>query len=54
MINIPRPIIGYVGWITDRRLDANLIYEVAKQCPSYSFVMSYRGVRHSWLYGRIY
>lgn len=39
MINIPRPIIGYVGWITDRRLDANLIYEVAKQCPSYSFVM---------------
>ena len=39
MENIPRPIIGYVGWVTSRRLDANLLYQVALRCPQYSFVM---------------
>lgn len=39
MIKIPHPTIGYVGWITSRRLDADLIYEIAQQCPKFSFVM---------------
>ena len=39
MENIPRPIIGYVGWVTSRRLDANLLYQVALRCPQYSFIM---------------
>ncbi len=39
MLNIPHPIIGYVGWVTSRRLDANLLYQVASRCPQYSFVM---------------
>lgn len=37
--DIPHPIIGYVGWITSLRLDANLLYNIAIQCPDYSFVM---------------
>lgn len=37
--NIKRPLIGYVGWITSRRLDADLLYDIAKRCPEYSFVM---------------
>lgn len=36
---IPKPIIGYIGDITSVRLNPDLIYEVAKQRPSYSFVM---------------
>lgn len=39
MVNIPHPIIGYVGWITSLRLDADLLYQVASRCPQYSFVM---------------
>ena len=37
--SIPKPIIGYIGDITSLRLDADLIYEVAKSKPEYSFVM---------------
>jgi glycosyltransferase involved in cell wall biosynthesis len=37
--SIPTPRIGYIGDITSLRLDANLIYELAKSKPEYSFVM---------------
>lgn len=36
---IKKPVIGYVGWITSRRLDADLLVEVARKRPGYSFVM---------------
>jgi glycosyltransferase involved in cell wall biosynthesis len=36
---IPKPRIGYIGDITSLRLDADLIYELAKSKPDYSFVM---------------
>lgn len=35
---IPHPIIGYVGAINSIRLDINLLYELAKKRPNYSFV----------------
>lgn len=38
MHTIKRPIIGYVGWITSRRLDAALLFEIAQKRPDYSFV----------------
>jgi teichuronic acid biosynthesis glycosyltransferase TuaH len=37
--SIPTPRIGYIGDITSLRLDADLIYELAKSKPDYSFVM---------------
>ena len=37
--NIPQPRIGYIGDINSMRLDADLIYELAKSKPNYSFVM---------------
>jgi len=37
--NIPTPRIGYIGDINSMRLDADLIYELAKSKPAYSFVM---------------
>ena len=36
---IPKPRIGYIGDIISMRLDADLIYELAKSKPNYSFVM---------------
>lgn len=39
MQNIPGPVVGYAGWITSLRLDADLIYEVAHAMPDLSFVM---------------
>lgn len=36
---IPLPRIGYIGDINSMRLDPNLIYELAKSKPDYSFVM---------------
>jgi glycosyltransferase involved in cell wall biosynthesis len=36
---ISKPRIGYIGDITSLRLDADLIYELAKSKPDYSFVM---------------
>lgn len=36
---IKQPRIGYIGDINSMRLDANLIYELAKSKPNYSFVM---------------
>ena len=37
--SIPSPRIGYIGDINSMRLDADLIYELAKSKPDYSFVM---------------
>lgn len=37
--SIPKPRIGYIGDINSMRLDADLIYELAKSKPGYSFVM---------------
>ena len=37
--SIPKPRIGYIGDITSLRLDADLIYELAKSKPDFSFVM---------------
>lgn len=39
MKDIKRPIIGYMGWITSRRLDADLMYETAKKIPECSMVL---------------
>lgn len=39
MIGIKKPVIGYAGWITSLRLDADLIYEMAHRRPEYSFVL---------------
>lgn len=36
---IPHPIIGYMGHITSLRLDADLIYNLAKDNPACSFVL---------------
>jgi glycosyltransferase involved in cell wall biosynthesis len=36
---IKSPIVGYVGWITSLRLDADLIEAMARQRPQYSFVL---------------
>lgn len=36
---IPIPRIGYIGDIISMRLDADLIYELAKSKPNYSFIM---------------
>ncbi len=37
--DIPTPRIGYIGDINSLRLDPDLLYELAKSKPSYSFVM---------------
>lgn len=37
---IPHPIIGYVGTINSTRLDSDLLYKLAQQRPSYSFVFT--------------
>ena len=37
--SIPEPRIGYIGDINSTRLDANLIYQLAKSKSGYSFVM---------------
>ena len=39
MKKIKRPIIGYMGWITSRRLDADLMYEAAKRLLECSMVL---------------
>lgn len=36
---IPGPRIGYIGDINSLRLDANLLYDLARSRPSYQFVM---------------
>ncbi len=36
---IPAPRIGYIGDINSLRLDADLIFELAKSKPDYSFIM---------------
>lgn len=38
MQNIPSPIVGYTGAIIESRLDSELLYNIAKQLPGYSFV----------------
>lgn len=37
--SIPRPIVGYVGYITALRLDADLIYQLARRNENLSFVL---------------
>jgi glycosyltransferase involved in cell wall biosynthesis len=37
--SIPSPRIGYIGDINSMRLDADLLYDLAKSKPDYSFVM---------------
>lgn len=37
---IPRPIIGYIGTINSTRLDGNLLYDIIRQRPNYSFVFT--------------
>ncbi len=37
--SIPAPRIGYIGDINSMRLDADLVYDLAKSKPEYSFVM---------------
>lgn len=36
--NIPNPIIGYTGMLTSKRLDINLIYQLASKLKDVSFV----------------
>lgn len=38
MQSIPSPIVGYTGAIIESRLDSELLYNIAKQLPGYSFV----------------
>jgi teichuronic acid biosynthesis glycosyltransferase TuaH len=38
VINIPKPIVGYVGSINDLRLDESLLFQLAKKRSEYSFV----------------
>ena len=38
-VSIPAPRIGYIGDINSLRLDPDLLYNVAKSKPGYSFVM---------------
>ena len=38
MQNIPSPIVGYTGAIIDSRLDSELLYNIARQLPDYSFI----------------
>ncbi|MEG0518866.1 MAG: glycosyltransferase [Bacteroidales bacterium] len=37
--NIKHPIVGYTGWITSKRLDADLLYDIASELADISFVM---------------
>lgn len=40
MEGIPRPVVGYMGHITSLRLDAGLIYDLARRNHSRSFVLA--------------
>lgn len=37
--DIPHPIIGYTGMLTSKRLNIELLYNLAKQSENYSFVL---------------
>lgn len=37
--NIPKPIIGYVGYLTSMRLNIELLHYIAKQKPQWSIVL---------------
>jgi glycosyltransferase involved in cell wall biosynthesis len=39
LINIPKPIIGYVGFLSSRRLDIGVLAFMAKQKPAWSIVL---------------
>ncbi len=39
MLEIPKPVIGYVGFLSSRRLDINLLIHMAKQRPQWSIVL---------------
>lgn len=36
--SIASPVVGYVGMLTSRRLDIDLIYNIAKSRPQYNFI----------------
>lgn len=38
--SIPHPIVGYIGTLTELRLDDELMYSVAEHRPEYSFVFT--------------
>jgi glycosyltransferase involved in cell wall biosynthesis len=37
--NLPKPVIGYVGFISSRRLDIRLLHHIATQRPKWSVVL---------------
>lgn len=37
--SIPYPVVGYIGWITSRRLDADLLYQIAQECSDINYVL---------------
>ncbi|CAN5559139.1 hypothetical protein BH11BAC2_BH11BAC2_08540 [soil metagenome] len=39
MCSIPKPILGYVGFLTDVRLDINLLVNIAKSRPNWNLVL---------------
>ncbi len=39
MLQIPRPIIGYVGTLTNMRLDIDLLHSIAESRPAWSLVL---------------
>ena len=39
MLNIPSPIIGYVGYLTGKRLSVDIIEYIANERPSWSLVL---------------
>jgi glycosyltransferase involved in cell wall biosynthesis len=44
--NLPAPRIGFVGWVTPRWINIELILEIARRCPNWSLVLI--GPKVSW------
>lgn len=40
MKDIPHPIVGYMGTVNSTRLDGDLLYDIIRQRPDYSFVFT--------------
>jgi glycosyltransferase involved in cell wall biosynthesis len=39
LADIPKPVIGYVGFLSSRRLDISLLLHIARQKPEWSIVL---------------
>jgi len=39
LADISRPIVGYVGFLTSRRLNVEIMEQIARQCPQWSIVL---------------